>query len=47
MLPAQVSEALGLNAIKSRTWSIFKTSATKGEGLDDGMEWCVDEFVYL
>eukprot|EP00051_Salpingoeca_urceolata_P008938 m.110143 g.110143 ORF g.110143 m.110143 type:complete len:182 (+) comp16019_c2_seq2:195-740(+) len=39
---AQVSEALGLSALKSRTWSIFKTSATKGEGLDEAMEWLVD-----
>eukprot|EP00055_Hartaetosiga_balthica_P008509 m.31945 g.31945 ORF g.31945 m.31945 type:complete len:182 (-) comp6347_c2_seq1:80-625(-) len=39
--PSQVSEALGLSALKSRTWSIFKTSATKGEGLDDAMEWLV------
>lgn len=39
---AQVSEALGLSALKSRTWSIFKTSAVKGEGLDEAMEWLVN-----
>ena len=36
---AQVSEALGLHSIKSRQWSIFKTSATKGEGLFEGLDW--------
>lgn len=29
---AQVTEGLGLHQIKTRTWSIFKTSAVKGEG---------------
>eukprot|EP00050_Salpingoeca_kvevrii_P011198 m.13529 g.13529 ORF g.13529 m.13529 type:complete len:182 (-) comp3309_c0_seq1:55-600(-) len=40
--PAQVSEQLGLSALKDRTWSIFKTSAKKGEGLDEAMEWLVN-----
>ena len=43
MSASEVSNALGLSALKSRTWSIFKTSATKGEGLDEAMEWWVDE----
>jgi ADP-ribosylation factor-like protein 1 len=34
-----VSEGLGLHNIKTRQWSIFKTSAIKGEGLWEGMEW--------
>ncbi|PFX28613.1 ADP-ribosylation factor-like protein 1 [Stylophora pistillata] len=42
MTASEVSNALGLSALKSRTWSIFKTSATKGEGLDEAMEWLVD-----
>lgn len=41
MTASEVSNALGLSALKSRTWSIFKTSATKGEGLDEAMEWWV------
>ena len=41
MSASEVSNALGLSALKSRTWSIFKTSATKGEGLDEAMEWWV------
>ena len=39
MTPADISNALGLSALKNRTWSIFKTSALKGEGLEEAMEW--------
>ena len=39
MTPAEISNALGLSALKNRTWSIFKTSALKGEGLEEAMEW--------
>jgi len=39
MSSAQVSEALGLSGIKNREWSIFHTSATKGEGLSEGLDW--------
>jgi ADP-ribosylation factor-like protein 1 len=36
---AQITEGLGLAEIKDRQWAIFKTSAIKGEGLWEGMEW--------
>ncbi|XP_022251877.1 ADP-ribosylation factor-like protein 1 isoform X2 [Limulus polyphemus] len=39
MSVAEVHQALGLDALKSRTFQIFKTSAIKGEGLDEAMEW--------
>ena len=39
MTATEVSNALGLSALKTRTWSIFKTSATKGEGLEEAMDW--------
>ena len=39
MSPSEISTALGLSALKNRTWAIFKTSATKGEGLEEAMEW--------
>ncbi|XP_077399504.1 ADP-ribosylation factor-like protein 1 isoform X1 [Vanacampus margaritifer] len=42
MTPAEVANALGLPALKDRKWQIFKTSATKGTGLDEAMEWLVD-----
>lgn len=41
MTPAEVSEALGLPLLKSRTWQIFRTSAVKGDGLAEAMDWCV------
>lgn len=36
---ADVHRCLGLDALRTRTFQIFKTSATKGEGLDEAMEW--------
>ena len=36
---AAVTEALELHKIKSRQWAIFKTSAIKGEGLFEGLDW--------
>ena len=36
---AEVHHELGLDALKSRTFQIFKTSAIKGDGLDEAMEW--------
>ena len=46
MTPAEISNALGLSALKNRTWSIFKTSALKGEGLEEAMEWYVICAIY-
>ena len=36
---AAVTEALELHKIKSRQWAIFRTSAIKGEGLFEGLDW--------
>lgn len=36
---AKISEALELHKIKNRQWSIFKTSAIKGDGLFEGLDW--------
>eukprot|EP01121_Diplochlamys_sp_Union-15-3_P011496 TRINITY_DN3343_c0_g1_i4.p1 TRINITY_DN3343_c0_g1~~TRINITY_DN3343_c0_g1_i4.p1 ORF type:complete len:209 (-),score=30.63 TRINITY_DN3343_c0_g1_i4:125-667(-) len=38
---AKVSEELGLSTIKDRQWAIFKSSAVKGEGLYEGLDWLV------
>jgi len=43
MTPTEVSTALGLSALKNRTWSISKISAKTGDGVDDAMEWLVDQ----
>ena len=39
MTVTEVANALGLSAIKNRKYQIFKTSAIKGDGLDEAMEW--------
>ncbi|PAA49591.1 hypothetical protein BOX15_Mlig014173g1 [Macrostomum lignano] len=39
MSVTEVANSLGLSAIKNRKYQIFKTSAVKGEGLDEAMEW--------
>ena len=39
MTPTEISEGLGLTALKARQWQIFKTSAIKGEGLSEGLDW--------
>lgn len=36
---AKISESLELHKIKNRQWAIFKTSAIKGEGLFEGLDW--------
>ena len=42
LTPAEVATELGLSAIKNRKWQIFKTSALKNIGLEEGMEWLVE-----
>ena len=39
MSVTEVHKALGLEALKNRTFQIFKASAIKGDGLDESMEW--------
>lgn len=39
MSEAEVSEALGLGMLKRRQWTIHRCSATKGEGLTEGLDW--------
>lgn len=39
MTEVEVTEALGLSDLRHRTWTIFKTSAVKGEGLTEGLDW--------
>jgi hypothetical protein len=38
----QISESLGLSNLRQRQWTIQETSATKGKGLFEGFDWCVD-----
>lgn len=42
--PEEISEQLGLaGGEKSRPWSVRGSSATKGEGLEEGLDWYVAE----
>lgn len=42
LTPIEVSERLGLEDLRNRTWQIYKTSAINGTGLYEGMDWLVD-----
>ncbi|KAF9359120.1 Arf GTPase arl1 [Mortierella sp. AD094] len=42
MTAAEVSDALGLSTLMNRQWSIYKTSAVKGEGLTEGLDWLIN-----
>jgi hypothetical protein len=40
--PAEISDKLGLaGGEKGREWSVRGSCATKGDGLEDGLDWCV------
>ncbi len=41
--PAEITEQLGLNSLRERTWQILPCSAKTGEGLQDSMEWLVEQ----
>ncbi|MCO5561924.1 hypothetical protein L7F22_015550 [Adiantum nelumboides] len=36
---AVITEGLSLHKLRSRQWAIFKTSAIKGEGIYEGLDW--------
>lgn len=36
---SEVSEALGLDQLKDRSWSIQGCCATNGDGLEEGLDW--------
>lgn len=42
MSVAQVASALGLTSIKNRNYQVFKTSAVRGDGLTEAMDWLAD-----
>eukprot|EP01071_Lankesteria_metandrocarpae_P010188 Lankesteria_metandrocarpae@DN5307_c0_g1_i1.p1 len=39
MTAAEISERLELTSIKSRQWAIFQSSALKGTGIVEGLDW--------
>lgn len=38
---AEVCEALGMSQLKGRKWHVQSAVATRGEGLYEGLDWCV------
>lgn len=42
MSAAEITESLGLHGIKNRQWTIFQTSAIKGQGLYEGLDFLVE-----
>ncbi|KAG9293493.1 hypothetical protein G9A89_009217 [Geosiphon pyriformis] len=42
MSVTEVSDALRLDTLKSRQWTIWKTSAIRGDGLMEGLDWLVN-----
>ena len=56
MNPVEISDALGLQLIKDKNWTIWylileikhsATNALTGEGLNGGLDWLVDQLEYL
>jgi len=42
MKPEEISEQLGLaGGEKTRQWSVRGSCAVQGEGLEEGLDWCV------
>jgi ADP-ribosylation factor-like protein 1 len=39
MTVSEVATSLGLTSLKNRKYQIFKTSAIKGTGLNEAMDW--------
>ena len=43
MSPTELSNALGLDDIKSRNWTMCATNALTGAGIQGGLDWIVDQ----
>lgn len=39
---AEIADALNLHVIRDRTWHIQSCSAKTGDGLEDGLNWLVE-----
>lgn len=43
MTVAELTDKLGLNGLRNRTWYIQSTCATQGNGLYEGLDWLSNE----
>ncbi|XP_074599153.1 ADP-ribosylation factor-like protein 6 [Brevipalpus obovatus] len=41
----QISQALGLNLLKERSWHIQASNAITGQGLHEGIQWLTDQLI--
>ena len=41
--PGEITTELALNELRERTWTILPCSAKTGEGLQEAMEWLVEQ----
>lgn len=41
--PGEITEKLGLDSLRDRVWQIIACSAKDGDGLQEGMEWIVEQ----
>jgi translation elongation factor EF-4 len=41
--PSEITTELSLNELRERTWTILPCSAKTGEGLQEAMEWLVEQ----
>ena len=42
LTPAKLADAMGLHSLRSHEWFIQGCSATRGDGLHDGLDWLVE-----
>ena len=43
MSTTEIMEKLGLNELKNRAWFVQSACATKGEGLNEGLDWLANQ----
>ena len=43
LAPAEIAQALQLEAIKDRAWQIVPSNGLSGEGLDKGTDWLAEK----
>eukprot|EP01041_Mallomonas_annulata_P001826 gene1826-3537_t len=43
LTPNEITAALDMDGLRDRTWHILPCSAKSGEGLQEGMEWVVEQ----
>lgn len=45
MTPSEISQKLGMEKLKNRKWLVQGSSATKGEGITEGLDWLANVLI--